>query len=178
MSKPLAQGFIRNLMAQAGRNGSAFDVYKHDIKFLKQRNQRECMSLARVLDALLAKRVDVALERLCRRLAGVHAADQANDHWALCDAFELVMERQSFVPDDHLQRVVKAVMRMQALESAGAKKTGGARSHGGKPAGSAFGSSKPPSSKSAVRGSSSYSTGAPSSASRKKTQPGKGGSDE
>ena len=107
---PLSKQFIRNLMSQAGKNGSAYEVYKYDVHFKKDRNKRECMSLARVLDSLLAQDYKAAREKICRRLAGVHAAD-GSDNGDICDAFELVMERQSFVPDAHLQRAVKNVIR-------------------------------------------------------------------
>jgi len=68
-----------------------------------------------MIDALRAKNYSALRELLYRRLAGVHAAD-SSDNWALCDAFELVMDKQSFVPDAFMQRAVKNVMRIQALE--------------------------------------------------------------
>ena len=51
---PMSKQFIRNLMSQAGKNGSAYEVYKYDVHFKKDRNKRECMSLARILDSLLS----------------------------------------------------------------------------------------------------------------------------
>jgi hypothetical protein len=178
MAKPLAKQFVRNLMAQAGRHGSAYEVYKYDVRFKKERNRRECMALARILDSLLSKEYKSALERLCRRLAGVHAADQGGDNWAICDAFELVMEKQSFVPDAHLQRAVKSVMRLQALETAGTK-SDNTRSRANKPS-SAGGGSKYSAGKGGARPSSSSSSqpGAPLSSSRKKSTGNKGGSDD
>jgi hypothetical protein len=178
MAKPLAKHFVRNLMAQAGRHGSAYEVYKYDVRFKKERNRRECMALARILDSLLSKDYKTALERLCRRLAGVHAADQGGDNWAICDAFELVMEKQSFVPDAHLQRAVKSVIRLQALETAGTK-SNSTRSRANKTS-STGGGSKYSAGKGGARPSSSSSSqpGAPLSSSRKKSTGTKGGSED
>ena len=114
----MAKRFVRNVLSQAGASGSVYKVYKYDIEFKRDRNHKECISLARMLDSLLQKRYKEVQEQMCRRLAGVHAADTSGN-WAFCDAFELVMDKQSFVPDDLMQRAVKNVMRMQALENSG-----------------------------------------------------------
>ena len=136
LARPMAAQWLRNALASAGAGGSLYKLFKDQLKFDKERNRRECMSLARVLDCLLKKERAKAQEHLVRRLAGVHAAD-ATDDWQLCDQFELVMDRTSFVPDEHMQRAVKNVMRMRALESSNkahkSKGLGGSGGAGGRP---------------------------------------------
>jgi len=45
----------------------------------------------------------------------VQLADTSGD-WNYCDVVEGVMDKQSHLPEDFLQRVVKSVMRMEALD--------------------------------------------------------------
>ena len=133
LARPMAKEFIRNVISQAGSGGSVYKVYKYDVVFKKERNMRECLALAKIVDAIIHKQWDNVRELVCRRLAGVHASD-TSDNWAMCDAFELVMDKQSFVPDAFMQRAIKSVMRMQALSNATAaskKGGGGPRSVGG-----------------------------------------------
>jgi hypothetical protein len=174
LARPFAKQFIRNVLSQAGASGSVYKVFKYDIEFKRDRNKKECITLARMLDSLLRKRYREVTEQLCRRLAGVHAAD-TSDNWAICDAFELVMDKQSFVPDDIMQRAIKNVMRMQALESA-SKSAGAGRASGTshQKAGGGKGG-KPKQSQRKPDGGAAGPNGAPS-ASRKKTDAGMGGS--
>ena len=174
LARPMAKGFLRNVLSQAGASGSVYKVYKYDIEFKRDRNHKECVSLARMLDSLLNKKYKELREQMCRRLAGVHAADTSGN-WAFCDAFELVMDKQSFVPDDLMQRAVKNVMRMQALENSGKGKN-----EDKPPRSKGFGSTnrgKNSASQRQPRGGAgtTAATGAPS-ASHKKTDAGKGGS--
>lgn len=121
LAKSMAKPYLRNVLAHGK---SVYVVFKHDVEFQKARNQRECLSLARILDALLAKRYSDAREIAVRRLAGVHAADQSGDGWDICDAFEQVTERQCFVPDDFMTRALKNVIRVQALNKSSQPKFG------------------------------------------------------
>lgn len=170
LARPMAKDFIRNVLSQAGSSGSVYKVYKYDVTFHKDRNHRECLSLARVLDAVVHKQWKEVRELVCRRLAGVHAAD-TSDNWAMCDAFELVMDKQSFVPDSFMQRAVKNVMRMQALD----KSTKGNKPHasGGKPS---SGHGRPKGANSKGRERDDPPPGAPSTSRKKTTAAGKGGS--
>jgi hypothetical protein len=132
LGKPVAKRFIRNVMASAGHRGSVYKVYKYDVVFRKERNRRECISLAKMLDAVIRKQWKVLRELLVRRLAGVQSADKS-DNWDICDVIELDMEKQSFVPDSFMQRALKSVMRVQAMEKSGksAKPFGGGGGGGG-----------------------------------------------
>jgi hypothetical protein len=112
-SPPMADAFIHNALQSQGGTGLLVTAFK-EVKFEKERNQRECLALCRIADALRAGNYREALELTVRRLAGVHTAD-TSDSWAMCDVLERVMHKQSFVPEDHLQRAVKTVVRMQAI---------------------------------------------------------------
>jgi hypothetical protein len=119
IAKPLAKKWLRNLFHAAGGSArSVLSVYKEH-EFKSTRSQREVHCLARVIDLLLSKKHDAALETIVRRLVGVETADSSGN-WKLCDAFELITERQSFVPDVFLAHALKSVKRIEALEGAAA----------------------------------------------------------
>jgi hypothetical protein len=117
LARPLAQAFIRNALASRGGKGLIYDVFKEHT-FKSVRNEREVLAFARVIDALRSckdSHCAKALELCVRRLVGVEAAD-VSGKWKMCDAFELVMNRQSYVPDAFLARAIKNVNRLEALE--------------------------------------------------------------
>lgn len=114
LARPLAHAFIRNALASRNGKGLIHDVFKEH-SFKSNRNEREVLALARVIDALRKSDYRGALELVVRRLVGVQAADTSGN-WKLCDAFELVMDRQSYVPDAFLARAIKNVNRLEALE--------------------------------------------------------------
>jgi hypothetical protein len=111
-----ASGFLSNVLA---RGPSVHRVF-HDLQgsFHQERNLKECLSLARLIDALRARDRTRALDLACRRLAGVHAADQ-NGSWDICDAYEKDTSKQSFVPEKFMQDAVKHALRVKALTTAG-----------------------------------------------------------
>jgi hypothetical protein len=111
----MARDFICNVLRSSGGT-SVHRVFKGDVKFHNERNRRECLALARIIDAALRSDLKQLLELAVRRLAGVHTADTSDNNWDACDAIEQVMERQSFVPTKHLQRALKTVVQMQALQ--------------------------------------------------------------
>jgi hypothetical protein len=182
-ARPLADKFLRNILA---RGPSVHQVMRYDTTFKSERNRRECLALAKLLDALLARDVHAAKEVACRRLAGVHLADMSGD-WNVCDVFEGVMDKQSYVPEEFLQRVVKSVMRIEALDKSAAssgrdttqrKRTRNREAASGGATSSSRGSgARPPSRGPGDRSSS----GAPASAGRKSSITGgsaRGGSDK
>lgn len=114
LARPLAKKWIRNVLSLRGGKGLIHDVLKEH-SFKSNRNEREVLTLARVLDALRKSDYRGARELVVRRLVGVQAADTSGN-WKLCDAFELVMDRQSYVPDAFLARAIKNVHRLEALE--------------------------------------------------------------
>jgi hypothetical protein len=115
LSKPLARKFLRNLQRAAGsRSFSVLGLYK-DRDVRNTRNRHEMEFLARVIDLMRKGRSAHVMEALVRRLVGVETADRSGN-WKLCDAFELITEKQSFVPDDFLARALKTVKRIEAVE--------------------------------------------------------------
>jgi hypothetical protein len=113
--EPLAREWIRSVLCGQGPNGTIFRVMKYDQRFTHTRNARECQAWAKVIDALLAGDLILAMETAVRRCAGVQAADMSNN-WDLCDQFELVMENQSFIPARFMQRALKNVTRLQHVK--------------------------------------------------------------
>ena len=107
--------------AAGSRTFSVLGMYKEkDVK--QTRNRHEMEFLARVIDLMRKDRHEHVLEALVRRLVGVETADRSGN-WKLCDAFELITEKQSFVPDDALARVLKTVRRIEAIDTAGRSST-------------------------------------------------------
>jgi hypothetical protein len=114
-SQPMAKEFIRNVLHNSGGN-SVYRVFKYDVVFTSERNRRECLALSRILDAALLGDMQQLVEMTVRRLAGVHTADSSDNNWDACDAIEQVMEKQSFVPTKFLQRTLRTVVQLQALQ--------------------------------------------------------------
>lgn len=114
LASPFAESFLSNVLRGAP-DSTVQKVYKYDISFNHTRNQRECLTLAALIDAARAGDLNQVLELACRRLAGVHTADASNN-WKICDAIELHTASQSFVPSGYLQLALKQVVRMQAVE--------------------------------------------------------------
>jgi hypothetical protein len=111
----MAKEFIRNVLHNSGGT-SVYRVFKYDVVFHSERNRRECLALSRILDAALAGDKQQLVELTVRRLAGVHTADSSDNNWDACDAIEQVMEKQSFVPTKFLQRTLRTVVQLQALQ--------------------------------------------------------------
>jgi hypothetical protein len=117
LTKSLAKPWIRNALASMEGRGTILDIHK-DKLYKQERNKRECETLSKIVDCLRKrKKPDVkrALEFAVRRLVGVQTADMSGS-WAVCDQFELVMDKQSFVPDEFLARALKNAARLEALE--------------------------------------------------------------
>jgi hypothetical protein len=126
-----------------------FQVYKYNVDFKLERNRRECLALAQVIDFLRAGERRSALESAVRRLGGVHTADSSDNNWAACDALELVLDKQSFVPGFAIRNTVKAVANIEALRK---KESKPAKSSQRPPAG-------PPRDRGAAQGSHSMGGG-------------------
>lgn len=122
LARPLAKKFIRNALASTNGRGSILDVYK-EMDFKVVRNERECLLLAKAIDLARKEHWSKLLELLVRRLVGVQSAD-ISGNWKLCDQFELVMDQQSFVPDDFLARALKNAQRLETLESSSRTRRG------------------------------------------------------
>ena len=118
LTKSLAKPWIRNALASMEGRGTILDIHKEK-DYKQERNKRECETLSKIVDCLRKKHPDVkrALEFAVRRLVGVQTADMSGS-WAVCDQFELVMDKQSFVPDEFLARALKNAARLESLEHA------------------------------------------------------------
>jgi len=115
--RSFAKGFIRNAQYVAdGR--SMFQLYTELVASFpgdKQHCVRECLALARVLDALLKGDNRAALEAVCRRLGGVHTAAETGN-WAMCERLESQSNTRSFVPESFMRSALKDVTRMAAVK--------------------------------------------------------------
>lgn len=156
LAKPLAKKFLRNVARGAGsRHFSVHSAYKEK-EFKNTRNRHEVEFLARTIDLLRKKRYELVLETVVRRLVGVETADRSGD-WKLCDAFELITSKQSYVPDEFMARALKTVRRIEAIEgkssnTAAHKGGAGSAGHAGRQSrGYGVGSSSSSSSGSAAR---------------------------
>lgn len=125
-----ASEFIENALGRSGYD-SVFRVYKVEVEFRTERNKKECLVLAEVVDALRRGDIHSALDLTTRRLAGVHLADSTNGNWNMCDALESRGSTQSFVPHATMARVLKRVAQVQAIHAAGNHGTGAASGGGG-----------------------------------------------
>lgn len=157
LAKPLAKKFLRNVARGAGsRHFSVHSAYKEK-EFKNTRNRHEVEFLARTIDLLRKKRYELVLETVVRRLVGVETADRSGD-WKLCDAFELITSKQSYVPDEFMARALKTVRRIEAIEGKSSNNTaqkGGAGNAGRQSRGYGVGSSSSSISVSAARDRSS-----------------------
>ena len=119
LTKSLAKPWIRNALASMEGRGTILELHK-DKTYKTERNKRECETLSKIIDCLRKQKhaprnVKRALEFAVRRLVGVQTADMSGS-WAVCDQFELVMDKQSFVPDEVLARALKNAARIESLE--------------------------------------------------------------
>lgn len=173
--RPMAKEFIRNVLTEGK---SILSVFR-DRTWSKPRNEREALALSRIIDALRKGKYEEACELAVRRLAGVDNADRSGN-WRMCDEYEGVLDKKSFVPDEVLVGALKNVMRLQAMEKQ-AMPTPASQSHYTSLASSARPSRPPMSSRAqgqrdtAGGNSAAASSGASSSAKKKFSSSGERG---
>jgi hypothetical protein len=100
--------------------GRLYKTYKDDVTFKNERNRRECLSLAKVIDQARREGVkskSLFMEMAIRRLVGVQSADTADDDWSICDEIELDSSSQTFIPPKVLQRALANTRRFLALKN-------------------------------------------------------------
>lgn len=86
-------------------------------QFKNQRNRHECEALADAIDTLLAEGVDensLGIEKLVRRMMGVHAADTTGN-WNMCDALLWNGPNNSLLSRDTLTSAMKRAATYQSL---------------------------------------------------------------
>lgn len=117
------------LLANAGGNVSK---WVEKATWSKDRNKKECESLAMAIDYLIADGVPAdsnGIEVLMRRLTGVHAADSSQS-WAVCTAIEFNSHAHSLLPASVLGSALRQAVRLDKLMQHGANTGTGRRGAG------------------------------------------------
>ena len=121
-----ADSFINNVR-QCYPGQSVHSVFLRDTAWKSDRNKKEGLALAAIIDAARRGDMQLVLETAARRLAGVHTGDSTGN-WKMCDVFELNTQAQSFVPSGFMQMALKHVQRMQAVEKSASASSSSAAS--------------------------------------------------
>jgi hypothetical protein len=85
--------------------------------FKNSRNKHECEALADAIDTLLSEGVDensLGVEKLVRRLGGIHAADTTGN-WNVCDALLWSGPNNSLLSRSTLTSALKSAASYQSL---------------------------------------------------------------
>jgi hypothetical protein len=87
--------------------------------FKENRNFKECIQWAQVIDALVADKAvnihtSIPLERAVRRMIGVHTADKSRN-WSMCDALEMQDTCTTLLPPLIFERTVKRAAQLAKL---------------------------------------------------------------
>ena len=136
ISAPFAAPYLDNVL-RGQATDSVLRVFKA-LEFKNSRNRGELLALAKVVDFARKGETAMAIEWACRRMAGVHTADQSGN-WQVSDVFEMNTASQSYVPAGFLQMALKQVARVAAIskthtnaygkgQQGGGGKTSGAKS--------------------------------------------------
>ena len=110
--------FLRQHLRGIDEHGS-FALWCRHVQFKKTRNERECLMLARCLDALLSGQFALAADLVVRRLAAVQQAD-AKDNWSIAQAIEHSSHDDSFVSSAALHKFFKEAERYAKLDKSSA----------------------------------------------------------
>jgi hypothetical protein len=118
VSRSFAHGFLRNVYAASGSR-KVYPLFKYDVtpKFpaAHEHSKRECLSLARIIDALCDNDLEGAKELACRRLGGVQTAAETGS-WQMCEHLESEAEQRTFVPAAFMAAALKRVNRLNAIK--------------------------------------------------------------
>jgi hypothetical protein len=116
--------YAPTVIANAKTMGSVVN-WVNGVTFKRSRNHYECLAIASAIDAFLADGVPTSsdgMEILCRRLSGVHMADQS-DNWDLCKAIEWPYASSTLL-DQRLQaRAIKDASAIGRLRDRVTKKS-------------------------------------------------------
>ena len=122
--------YAPTVLANAHKSGSVSNWVKAQT-FKKTRNQFEAIALAAAIDALLNEDGVSAsaqgVEILCRRLTGVHLADE-NNNWDLCKAVEWPYDSESLLDQRLLSRAIKDAAALGRLRDRLVKPSGKGKS--------------------------------------------------
>ena len=115
--------YAPTVLANASSAGSILNwVVAQD--FNKSRNRYEAVAIGAALDALLeggTPKSALGIEMLCRRLTGVHLADQSAN-WDLCKAVEYPYASQSLLDQRLLAKAIKDAAAIGRLRDRTTKK--------------------------------------------------------
>lgn len=115
--------YAPTVLANASSAGSVLNwVVAQD--FAKSRNRYEAVAIGAAIDALLdggTPKSALGIEMLCRRLTGVHLADQSGN-WDLCKAVEYPYASQSLLDQRLLARAIKDAAAIGRLRDRTTKK--------------------------------------------------------
>ena len=116
--RDFAKSFLRSAReAAAGRKLLVLykDIMAAWPASASEHSKKECLALARILDAMLSKDTKLALELLCRRLGGVQTACETGS-WEVCDRLETATSTKSFIHSSFLGSALKEVNRENAIK--------------------------------------------------------------
>jgi uncharacterized membrane protein YgcG len=99
-------------------------------KWTGERNRKEALVLAKIIDLILSGNSRQALDRAMRRIAGVQAAEQSGS-WMMSNVLENNMEAQSFLPARAWNAALKQASRLEAMRK-NSQAAGGSGSSAGK----------------------------------------------
>jgi len=122
VTEPAADSYAPTVLANAKTAGSVLN-WVNGQDFVKTRNRFEAVALAAAIDSLVkdVPASHLGIEILCRRLTGVHLADQ-NNNWDLCKAVEWPYASQSLLDQRLMTRAVKDAAAIGRLRDRAAKK--------------------------------------------------------
>ena len=115
-------------------------------KWSGERNRKEALVLAKIIDLIRSGNSRQALDRAIRRIAGVQAAEQSGS-WTMSNVLENNTEAQSFLPARTWNAALKQASRLEAMRKS---------SQAGGGSGSSAGKDKPKSSGGSSSSSGSY----------------------
>jgi hypothetical protein len=99
-------------------------------KWTSERNRKEVLVLAKIVDLIRLGNSRQALDRAMRRIAGVQAQEQSGS-WMMSNVLENNMEEQSFLPLRTWNAALKQASRFETVRKS-AQTAGGAGSFAGK----------------------------------------------
>ena len=121
MDKPIAKTVLRNML-QGRSDSSVLDCVTQEISMagasMNQHSRNEMQTIARALDALLAKDSVAAIELLVRRLVGVHSAFRTGT-WSVADVLDQNTPSLSWLGSSLNSHCAKISARMQSARAPG-----------------------------------------------------------
>jgi hypothetical protein len=110
------KGVVADVLANVEKFGSLVNWIRLS-KMRSARNRRECEALADIADSLLEEGIahdSPALEKLLRRLSGVHLADALNN-WAVCDSLQYTGPGDTLLSRRVLTETLQQAAQMESL---------------------------------------------------------------